>query len=268
MFARFVKRGSRQGKSVDLKRWITYQIPVYDNAEQLEIVRRLDAVSALIVKNRAQINALDDIVKSRFVEMFGTIDDTPFETATIQELCEPIKDGTHQTPTYAEGPEDGVAFLSSKDVATGKIDWSRIKYIVPELHEELRRRVAPRRGDILLAKNGTTGICAIVDTDRIFDLYVTLALLRPIDGVNSYYLWAAVNSDRTKVQFDSRLKGVGVPNLHLKEIKQTLVVKPPLALQQEFASFVAQVDKSKFAVQQAIEQLETLKASLMQKYFG
>ena len=64
--------------------------------------------------------------------------------------------------------------------------------------------------------------------------------------MDSTYMWAAINADRTKEQFNSRLKGVGVPNLHLGEIKQTLIVVPPLALQQEFANFVSQVDKLRF----------------------
>ena len=84
----------------------------------------------------------------------------------------------------------------------------------------------PKKGDILLAKNGTTGIAAIVDRDEIFDIYVSLALLRPIE-MNSVYLWAAINSVETKQQFDSSLKGIGVPNLHLGEIKKAKIIVPP-----------------------------------------
>ena len=152
-------------------------------------------------------------------------------------------------------------------VTTGRINWEHIKYIPEELHNELYAKIAPRRGDILLAKNGTTGIAAIVDTDEVFDIYVSLALLRPVD-LNSVYLWAAINSYETKQQFDASLKGVGVPNLHLGEIKKTRILVPPLDLQNQFADFVAQVDKSKLAVQKSLEQLEILKKALMQEYFG
>ena len=81
-------------------------------------------------------------------------------------------------------------------------------------------------------------------------------------------MWAAINADKTKEQFNSRLKGIGVPNLHLGEIKQTLIVVPPLTLQQEFAAFVSQVDKSRFIAQQQIEKLQMLYDSLAQDYFG
>ena len=200
--------------------------------------------------------------------MFGDIDDTPYEVKRIQDCCEKIKDGTHQTPTYVEKDSGGVFFLSSKNVVSGKVDWNSVKYIPEALHEELHKRVAPRKGDILLAKNGTTGVCAIVDKDCVFDIYVSLAHIRPLKGVDSIYLWTAINADKTKEQFNSRLKGIGVPNLHLKEIKETLIVLPPFTLQQEFASFVSQVDKLRFKTQQQIEKLEMLKKSLMQDYFG
>lgn len=96
----------------------------------------------------------------------------------------------------------------------------------------------------MLAKNGTTGVAAVVDCDEVFDIYVSLALLRPID-IDSVYLWAAVNSDETKHQFDGSLKGIGVPNLHLGEIKKIKVLVPPLNKQRDFSVFLEQVNKSK-----------------------
>ena len=162
----------------------------------------------------------------------------------MQDVCEPIKDGTHQTPTYTDDKTNGYKFLSSKDVTTGRINWDNIKYIPADLHEQLYKRIAPKKNDILLAKNGTTGVAAIVDRDDIFDIYVSLALLKPL-GINSVYLWAAINSQETKEQFDASLKGIGVPNLHLGEIKKARIVVPPVELQNKFAEFVQEVDKSK-----------------------
>lgn len=236
--------------------------------DQLHVVSIIRRVESVIESTKQKSNQLDDLVKSRFAEMFGDVDNTPYEIKSIQECCEKIKDGTHQTPTYVDKEAGGVMFLSSKNVVGGTIDWNTIKYIPFDLHEKLHQRVAPRQGDILLAKNGTTGVCAIVDRDCVFDVYVSLAHIRPLKWMDSTYMWAAINADRTKEQFNSRLKGVGVPNLHLGEIKQTLIVVPPLALQQEFANFVSQVDKLRFETQQQIEKLETLKKSLMQEYFG
>lgn len=206
--------------------------------------------------------------KSRFVEMFGRLDEGRFEVKTLDEICEFIKDGTHQTPTYTDDRESGYKFLSSKDVVSGEIDWSRIKYIPRDLHEELYKRISPRRNDVLLAKNGTTGVAALVDTDEVFDIYVSLALLRFVKGNDPHYLLAAINSSETKRQFDDSLKGVGVPNLHLCEIKKTRILLPPLALQREFAAFVAEVDKSKFAVRKSLESYQKLYRQQLQEAFG
>ena len=220
---------------------------VEDIKQQEEIVNILDRTKGIVESYQQELLKLDELIKARFVEMFGTIYDNKygFEIKTIQDVCEQIKDGTHQTPTYTDDTKNGFKFLSSKDVTTGKIDWSKIKYIPADLHEELYKRIKPQKGDILLAKNGTTGVAAIVETDEVFDIYVSLALLRPIE-MNSVYLWAAVNSVETKRQFDGNLKGIGVPNLHLGEIKKTQILVPPTELQEQFADFVKQVDKSKF----------------------
>ena len=190
---------------------------------------------------------------SRFYEMFGDIFNTKFSMFKLEELCEFIKDGTHQTPKYTDDKINGFKFLSSKDVTSGKISWESIKYIPEDLHNELYSKIAPKRNDILLAKNGTTGVAALVDCDDIFDIYVSLAILRFHEGNNPKYLLYAINSDGTKWQFNSSLKGVGVPNLHLGEIRKTKIPLPPLALQNQFADFVAEVDKSQLAGQMVLK---------------
>jgi len=200
--------------------------------------------------------------------MFGTVSDHRFELRMLDDLCEFIKDGTHQTPTYTDDKVRGYKFLSSKDVVSGVIDWTRIKYIPEELHNELCRRISPRRNDILLAKNGTTGIAALVDTDEVFDIYVSLALLRFRPGVNMKYVLWAINSPETKSQFDRRLKGVGVPNLHLGEIKKAVIPLPPLALQREFAAFVEKVESLKAAAKKCLETVDTLYRAKLQEVFG
>lgn len=191
---------------------------------------------------------MHDWIKSRFIELIGNIQNPKYQLVELNEICEFIKDGTHQTPIYTEDRVNGFKFLSSKDVTSQKINWSNIKYIPKELHEQLYAKLSPKRGDILLAKNGTTGVAAVVDSDEIFDIYVSLALLRPKLGVNVSYLCSALNSEDLKRQFNSSLKGIGVPNLHLGEIKKTKIIIPPLKLQQEYALFVDQIDKSKFNV--------------------
>ena len=226
-------------------------LPTYGiQRKQVKVLKKIDK---LIYTRKEQLIEFEYLVKSRFNEMFGDIFDTTFPIYRLEELCEFIKDGTHQTPQYTDDRTNGFKFLSSKDVTSGKISWENIKYITESLHNELYSKISPRRNDILLAKNGTTGIAALVDCDEIFDIYVSLAILRFYDGNNPTYLLYAINSDATKWQFESKLKGVGVPNLHLREIRKTKIPLPPLSLQNEFADFVAQVDKSQFACQIVIK---------------
>jgi type I restriction enzyme S subunit len=235
--------------------------------KQQEIATVLGKVERIIELKERELKELDVLIKSRFVEMFGFIDETEFDVYELKEITEFITDGTHQTPTYTDDKVNGFKFLSSKDVTSGKINWSKIKYIPSDLHEKLYKKVSPQRNDILLAKNGTTGVAALVDNDEIFDIYVSLAILRFKEGNNPYYLLNAINSVDTKRQFNSSLKGVGVPNLHLGEIRKTRIVLPPIEMQNQYADFVKQVDKLKVEVRKSLSETQLLFDSLMQEYF-
>ena len=247
-------------------------IPFPTLEEQEEIAQIINHASGIIFARQQQLQKLDELVKARFVELFGSLNDNEkgLDIVSIEELCTLIKDGTHQTPTYTEDKQNGFKFLSSKDVMTQKICWDDIKYIPAELHEKLYATIQPQRNDILMSKNGVNyGVAAVNDTDEIFDIYVSLALLRPItDKVNPVYLRCVINNPDTKCQFDSSIKGIGVPNLHLGEIKKTKVLLPPIDKQNEFVAFVEQTDKSKVVVQKALDEAQTLFDSLMQQYFG
>ncbi len=217
--------------------------------EQKAIVEILGKIKNIINKHNKEISNLDELIKARFVEMFGTLSDNEngFDVVIIDDVCSLIKDGTHQTPQYIEDKEEGYKFLSSKDVMSQKIDWSKIKYIPADLHEKLYATLKPQRNDILMSKNGVNyGVAAINDTDEVFDIYVSLALLRPKEMIDPIFFRCVINNPETKRQFDSSIKGVGVPNLHLSEIKKTKIFLPPMKLQKEFVNFVKQVDKSKF----------------------
>ena len=158
-------------------------------------------------------------------------DEIPFEVpegwcwSRLQSITSILTDGTHNTPQYSD---DGYIFLSSKNVTSGKIDWDNIMYIPETLHHELYTRLAPKAGDILLAKNGTTGVAAIVDREEVFDIYVSLALIRIVDNiVNPLYVLRAIESSFIQDYFNNSLKGIGVPNLHLEHIRKTLIPIPP-----------------------------------------
>ena len=246
-------------------------IPLPNIEKQQEIVDLLERCEDIMSSRKQQYISLDKLVKSQFIEMFGTLssNEQNFEVLTIESLCSLIKDGTHQTPTYTEDTINGFKFLSSKDVMSTKINWGDIKYIPSDLHEKLYAVVKPIKNDILMSKNGVNyGVAAVNDTDEVFDIYVSLALLRPkTDIINPVYFRSAINSPDTKRQFDSSIKGIGVPNLHLGEIKKTKILVPPVDKQNEYVSFVEQVDKSKFEIKKSIENISELIKSLMQQDF-
>ena len=188
-------------------------------------------------------------------------------TIPLKDLCAmDITDGTHKTPTYAD---EGYIFLSSKNVTSGVIDWDNVMYIPESLHNELYKRIAPQKNDILLAKNGTTGVAAIVDRDEIFDIYVSLALIRPDEAkVLPRYLLHAINSYPTKQFFDSHLKGIGVPNLHLTHIRETPIKVPSFAEQQHITNILDKVAELITLRKEQLAKLDRLVKSRFIELFG
>lgn len=174
-----------------------------------------------------------------------------WEIKKLGEVCEKITDGTHQTPKYFD---NGYIFLSSGNVTTGTINWDKIKYIDEEQHLEMQKRVSPKLNDILLAKNGTTGVAAMVDREVDFDIYVSLALLRPLEVITPHYLLYFINSPLAKAQFNSRLKGAGVPNLHLAEIREVEIPFPNDKKEQQ--RIVSILDEAFSSIEQAKENLQ------------
>ena len=188
-------------------------------------------------------------------------------TVPLKDLCTiDITDGTHKTPTYVE---EGYIFLSSKNVTSGVIDWENVMYIPESLHNELYKRIAPQKNDILLAKNGTTGVAAIVDRDEVFDIYVSLALIRPdTTKVLPKYLLHAVNSHTTKQFFDSHLKGIGVPNLHLTYIREAPIKVPSITEQQHITEVLDKISEIIILRKEQLAKLEQLVKSRFIEMFG
>lgn len=247
--------------NLNIDRCLNLRIPLPPLPEQRRIAAILDQADALRAKRREALAQLDSLTQSIFMGMFGG---SAYPTATLDDVCQLITDGTHQTPQYAE---TGVIFLSAKNVTSGYIDWENIKHIPESLHQELHRRLAPKRNDILLAKNGTTGVAAIVDRDCTFDIYVSLALLRARDGILPEYLLGAVNSPVCSQQFSGALKGIGVPNLHLKEIRNTKVPNPPLPVQETFRQRMKALELQKLRHRESLRELDALFTSLQHRAF-
>lgn len=241
--------------------------------EQQRIVAILDEAFAAIDKVKA--NAEQNLKNAK--ELFesylqGVFDkkDEGWEVKTLKEVCAKITDGTHQTPKYFD---DGVIFLSSKNVTSGKIDWENVKYIDEKQHLEMHKRVSPKVGDILLAKNGTTGVAAMVDRDLVFDIYVSLAHIRVLNELTPDFMLYFINSPIAKKQFNRRLKGSGVPNLHLEEIREVEISFPKSKKEQNnlverLNIFSNEIKKLEALYKQKINDLEELKKSVLQLAFS
>lgn len=261
--------------------------PLPPLSEQQRIVERIEELFAKLDEAKERLQEVADsfavrkaaILHEAFTgeltkqwRLENGVSDESWEEKTLQDVCSmKITDGTHKTPVYCDS-EKGVKFLSAKDITAEKICWDNIKYIVPELHEELYKRLAPQVDDVLLAKNGTTGVAAIVETDDIFDIYVTLAVLRPEKSIiYPLYLLKVVNSPLCKEQFAQHLTGIGVPNLHLRDIKEVLIPLPTLPEQHEIVRLIDDLLARERAAQQAKEQalasIDLMKKSILARAF-
>lgn len=227
-----------------------YYFPLPPLAEQQRIVDRIESLFEKLDQAKGLIqDALDSFENRKAVILHKAFSGEltkkwreengvgmeSWKQFKLKDVCSiPITDGTHQTPTYCSKEEGGIPFISAKDVTTGKINWDNIKFITPELHVKLFERIAPQIDDVLLAKNGTTGIAAMVETDKVFDIYVTLALLRPNkELISPKYLLSVINSPNVKNQFNEHLTGIGVPNLHLRDIRVVDIDVPSIDEQHE-----------------------------------
>jgi type I restriction enzyme S subunit len=156
----------------------------------------------------------------------------------LGNICFQITDGTHHTPKYVD---IGIPFLSVKDISGGFLDFSNTRFITEEEHHELIKRCNPEFGDVLLTKVGTTGIAKVVDTQKEFSIFVSVALLKFAQNeIFPWFLEYLINSPLVKEQSDRFTMGVGNKNLVLKYIKNFVVPIPPYTEQKRI---VAKVDE-------------------------
>lgn len=267
MFVRYVKKGSRQGKTIDLSRWLTYEIPVYSQDKQKEIVTRIDSVQKLVEANELQLAKLDELVKSRFVEMFGDPVSNPkgWPVQNFEDISVLITDGEHATPRRSER---GIYLLSARNVLNHTLQLDDVDFIDEEEYCRIARRVAPQEGDVLISCSGSIGRCCVVPANLRFQMVRSTALIRFTEEINPIFAEWLIASEELQRQIAQSATQSSQANLFQGKIQKLHGYVPPKELQDEFAAFAAEVDKSKLAVKQSLEKLETLKKSLMQQYFG
>ena len=245
------------------KDYCTEKLPKHSEKEQKQISAVLSKVTELISLRKKQLAKLDELVKARFVEMF---DGNGYSEMQLSQVCKKITDGTHKTPRYLD---HGITFISAKNIIDGKLDFMDIKYISKGEYQEIQRRCQTEQGDVLLAKSGSLGMTAIVNTPQPLGLFESLAILKyDRTLLNNIFLCKQLQSESVQNQLMTNAKGVAVKHLHLNVISAIKIIVPPLELQNEFAAFVERVDQQKQTIQQSLEKLELMKKVLMQEYFG
>lgn len=242
----------------------TLEFDLPSPGKQRELAGILSEAESLKGHYRKLLTTCDDVVKSQFVEIFSKKE---FPLIPLSQACTKITDGTHKTPQYQEA---GIAFISAKNVTSdGKLDFSDIKHISTDEYESIQKRCETQIGDVLLTKSGSLGMPAIVDVDFPIGLFESLAVLKYrrdiLDGV---FLREQLKSARVQDQFTGGVKGIAVKHLHLNVIGRTSIIVPPLELQEEFTDFVLQVDKSKFAVQKALDELNATTKKILNQELG
>ena len=213
---------------------------------------------------RQLLTACDDVVKSQFVEMFGRLNSTDLKP--LKDVCSIITDGTHQPPKFVDR---GIPFLFVSNITSDTVNYDTNKFISVEDYEQLIRRTPIEVGDVLVSAVGSFGHPAIVEDDRPFCFQRHIAYLKPRhDLIDSNYLHAALLSEDAQRYMDRCAKCAAQRTVTLKSFKEMKVPVPPFSLQQEFADFVAQVDKSKFAVQKALDELNATTKKILNQELG
>ena len=243
------------------------EVPLPPVDIQKQIVSQFNAIERQIAQIETQIAQLDQLVKSRFVEMFGTSQTPSFEVVPLEQVCAAIVDCPHQTPKY-QGELTYPAIRTSELVGTS-IDWTTMKYVSEDEYLLRTKRLKPEPGDVVYAREGVYGTAAILPEGYQFCLGQRTMLYRPNYKLcTSSYLLHALTSDDVMAQADKLNIGSTVPHVNVKDAKRFRIMLPPLPLQQDFAAFAAQVDKTRAIAQQQVDKLQTLYDSLAQDYFS
>ena len=245
------------------------ELPSVD--EQKSIVEILVKAKGILEKRNDELNALDNLIKARFVEMFGDPGTNPmgWKETTIGEECFYIKDGPHKSLPDIGRENGGHPFISVRNIVDGCIDFSTAKYISDEDYADAIKKCHPEKGDMLYSKGGTTGIAKLIDVDVEFANWVHVAVLKfDKKKLNGVFFENMLNGVYCYEQSQRLTKGIANRDLVLSAMAQIKMYRPPMELQQQFAAFVAQVTKSKVAVQKALDEAQLLFDSLMQQYFG
>ena len=242
------------------------KIPKPDISEQRTIANILDKLCDLVEKCDEQLERLDQLVKSRFVEMFGDLvaNDKRWTFAPLGKVCD-VRDGTHASPQYLSA---GYPLMTSKNFTGGYEDFSDVKFISKEDFDEINKRSRVDVGDIVMPMIGTIGNPVIITSDREFAIK-NVSLIKFIDGSPiNVFVKAVLSSQYFQRAVDEKNRGNTQKFIALSDIRGFRIPLPPIALQREFAAFVAKADKLAFAARRRRDLAQQMYRAKIQEFFG
>lgn len=252
---------------INKRQFEDFSVNIEESIErQGSIVTILKEVDRLIYYRQKQLQKLDDLVKARFIELFG--DGNHPHIALIDLIIE----GAGLSYGIVQPGDDGtgdMGVLRPVDMVDGKISTASIKYIDRSIGDGFKK--TELYGDeLLITVRGTTGITALTDI-RFNGMNVTrgIAVVRyDRNKINPVYLNAYLNTDESQRYIQEHTRGATLQQINLSDLRMQQIMVPPLALQEQMAAFIEQINKSKVAIQKALDEAQLLFDSLMQKYFG
>lgn len=241
----------------------------YSPTKQKQIVSRLKCISTIIELRKIELNKLNDLIKARFIEMFGRpfINNMNWESRQIKNVVNEVKYGTSK-PSVENGE---YKYLRMNNLTyDGRFDLTDLKFISLD-NDELEKCVV-RKGDVLFNRTNSLdliGKTADFDFDEDMVIAGYIIRIRLKETIVPKFFSMYMNTDEVKLHLRTIAKGaVNQANINAQELQGIPIYIPPIELQQQFADFVKQVDKSREAVKKSLEKAQQLYDSLMQEYFG
>ena len=243
-------------------------IPLPSLDKQRQIAAVLDKVSDLIAKRRQQLDKLDLLVKSKFVEMFGDPVRNPYgyPKVALAELAE-IKIGPFGSLLHKDDYiEGGHPLLNPSHIVGDKINPDDKLTISEQKYMEMSAYHL-KTGDVVMGRRGEMGRCAVVPSDGFLCGTGSL-IIRTKGEVTADYIQKIISFPSFKKTIEDMAVGQTMPNLNVPIVSKFQIIKPPRSVQDSYYAFLQQADALKQSMQKSLEKLETLKKALMQEYFG
>ncbi|AMM58348.1 TPA: restriction endonuclease subunit S [Clostridioides difficile] len=230
---------------------------------QKDISKVLDKAQELIDKRKEQIEALDELVKSRFIEMFGNFKEQKF---VLLKDCTNFIDYRGKTPILSE---NGIRIINAKSVGNGVFKYIN-EYISENTYNSWMKRGFPVAGDVLFVTEGHTfgNVCRIPKDLKKFAMGQRIITIQGDKKIlNNAFLAQYMQTKAFRVEIDKYKTGSSAQGIRSKELQKILIPVPSIELQNKFEEFVNQVDKLKVGIKTSLKELEDNFNSLMQKAF-